>query len=70
MLEVEANKQRAPQGKKNVIVPALDNAAIVHQEHGAELGLVRYETANLFLPLVTVATPVYAARCTLNRKPL
>lgn len=36
----------------------------------AELGLVRYETANLFLPLVTVATPVYAARCTLNRKPL
>ncbi|RZB68506.1 putative serine/threonine-protein kinase [Glycine soja] len=59
VLEVEANKQRATQGKKNVIVPALDNAAIVHQEHGAELGLVRYETANLFLPLVTVATPVF-----------
>ncbi|KAL2982081.1 hypothetical protein AAZX31_13G323600 [Glycine max] len=36
VLEVEANKQGATQGKKNLIVPALDNAAIVHQEHGAE----------------------------------
>ena len=36
----------------------------------AELGRVHYGTANLFLPSMTAAAAVYAAQCTLNRKPL
>ncbi|TKY48355.1 G2/mitotic-specific cyclin-1 [Spatholobus suberectus] len=35
----------------------------------AELGLVHYQTAILFLPSMTAAAAVYAARCTLNKKP-